>query len=188
MEALAITIGYLLGSIPFAYIAGQLIKGTDIRQLGGGNVGALNTMREVGTVAGFAVLLADMAKGTLAVLVAHWLGLSQIFLFIVGFAAVVGHNWPVFLKFNGGMGASTTLGVLLALTPFAFGISFAIMTIVVFITSNMRLGMGIGAGLPPPAYLVVRRGRQRYRIFTGASRLLRIEVYTCAKGIFCQWK
>ena len=66
MEALAIIIGYLLGSIPFAYIAGCLIKGVDIRQAGGGNVGALNTMREVGTAAGFGVLLADMAKGPVA--------------------------------------------------------------------------------------------------------------------------
>jgi acyl-phosphate glycerol 3-phosphate acyltransferase len=69
MEALAIIIGYLLGSIPFAYIAGRVIKGVDIRQVGGGNVGATNVMREVGTVAGFGVLIADIAKGAIAVLI-----------------------------------------------------------------------------------------------------------------------
>jgi len=149
MEALAIIIGYLLGSIPFAYIAGRLIKGVDIRQAGGGNVGALNVMREIGTAAGLGVLLADMAKGAVAVLIAQWLGLSLIFVFIVGFAAVVGHNWSVFLKFKGGMGAATTMGALLALTPVEFAISFAIMVLVVLITSNFRLGMGVGlAALP----------------------------------------
>lgn len=141
---LAIVIGYLLGSIPCAYIAGRLVKGADIRQLGGGNVGAVNVMREIGTVAGFAVLLADMAKGAVAVLIALWLGLPLLFVFIVGLAAVVGHSWSVWLKFNGGMGAATTMGVLLALVPLEFAISFAIMVIVVLVTSNMRLGMGVG--------------------------------------------
>ena len=149
MEALAIVIGYLLGSIPFAYIAGRLIKGVDIRQAGGGNVGAVNTMREIGTAAGIGVLLADIAKGALAVLVAQWMGVSILFVFIAGFAAVVGHNWPVFLKFKGGIGLATTMGVLLGLTPVEFAISFAIMVIVVFITSNMRLGAGIGLAILP---------------------------------------
>ncbi len=149
MEALAIIIGYLLGSIPFAYIAGRLIKGVDIRQAGGGNVGALNVMREVGTAAGFGVLLADIAKGAVAVLIAQWLGLSLIFVFIVGFAAVVGHNWPVFLKFKGGMGAATTMGALCALVPIEFAISFAIIVIVVLVTSNFRLGMGVGLAFLP---------------------------------------
>jgi len=149
MEALAIIIGYLLGSIPFAYLAGRLIKGVDIRQAGGGNMGALNTMREVGTAAGLGVLLADIAKGAVAVLIAQWLGLSLIFVFITGFAAVVGHNWPVFLKFKGGMGAATAMGVLLALAPLAFAISFAIIVLVVLVTSNMRLGMGVGLAFLP---------------------------------------
>lgn len=149
MEALAIIIGYLLGSIPFAYIAGRLIKGIDIRQAGGGNVGALNTMREVGTAAGLGVLVADMAKGAVAVLIAQWLGLSLIFVFVAGFAAVVGHNWPVFLKFKGGMGTATTLGVFLVLVPVQFAISFAIMVIVILITSNFRLGMAVGLALLP---------------------------------------
>jgi glycerol-3-phosphate acyltransferase PlsY len=67
-SALAVITGYILGSIPFAYIAGRLIKGVDIRRLGGGNVGATNVMREVGTATGIGVLIADIAKGSLAVL------------------------------------------------------------------------------------------------------------------------
>jgi len=110
---IAVVIGYLLGSIPFAYIAGRLMKGVDIWQVGGKNVGTLNTMREVGTVTGLAVLIADMGKGALAVLIAQWLGVSLVFVFIVGFAVVVGHWWPIFLKFSGGKGAAATIGCFL---------------------------------------------------------------------------
>ena len=146
---LAIVIGYLLGSAPFAYIAARLKKGVDIRQVGGGNVGALNAMREIGPAVGFAVLFADLAKGSIAVLIAQWLGLSLIWVFVVGFAAVAGHNWPIFLKFKGGKGGATTMGVLLALVPRELGISFAIIVLVVVITSNARLGMFIGFAFLP---------------------------------------
>ncbi|MFC2013559.1 glycerol-3-phosphate 1-O-acyltransferase PlsY [Chloroflexota bacterium] len=149
VEALVVIIGYLLGSIPFAYIVGRLIKRIDIRQAGGGNVGALNTMREVGTAAGLGVLAADVAKGAVAVLIAQWLGVSLIFVFIAGLTAVLGHNWPVFLKFRGGMGLATTMGALLAVAPIEFVISFAIMVVVVLITSNIRLGAGVGLALLP---------------------------------------
>ena len=142
-------IGYLLGSIPFAYIAGRLMKGVDIRRVGGGNMGALNIMREVGIAAGWAVLLADVGKGVLAVLIAQWLGVSLIFVFVAGLAAVVGHIWPVFLGFKGGRGAATTMGVLLSLAPIEFAISFAITVIVVLITSNPRLGVGVGLAFLP---------------------------------------
>lgn len=148
-EIIAMVVAYLLGSIPSAYIAGRMVKGIDIRQVGGKNVGALNTMREIGTAAGVAVLIADIAKGSIAVLIARWLGLPLIFLFIVGFAAVVGHNWPVFLGFKGGKGAATTMGVLFALAPGAFAISFGVIVIFVFITSNFTLAMGIGLALLP---------------------------------------
>ena len=141
---IAIVTGYLLGSIPFAYVVTRLKKGADIRQVGGGNVGALNTMREIGMKAGYAVLVADIAKGALAVLIARWLGLSLIWVLIAGFAAVIGHNWPIFLGLKGGKGAATAMGVLLALVPREFAISFTIIVVVVVITSNVRLGIAVG--------------------------------------------
>jgi len=146
---IAVALGYLLGSIPMAYIVGHLKKGGDIRQMGGGNMGALNTMREVGMSAGIAVLIIDIAKGSVAVLIARWLGLSPIWLFIAGFAAIAGHNWPVFLGFRGGRGAATTIGVLLVLVPLELAISLAITAIVVVITSNVRLGLTAGLALLP---------------------------------------
>ena len=149
VSALAVIIGYLLGSIPFAYIAARLVKRVDIRKVGGGNIGALNVMREIGTAAGIGVLIADIAKGALAVLIAQWLDVSLIVVFIAGFAAVVGHSWPIFLKFSGGRGGATTLGVLSALAPIAFAISFGVIVIIVLVTSNFRLAMGVGFVLMP---------------------------------------
>jgi len=168
---IAMVIGYLLGSIPFAYIAGRLKKGVDVRQVGGGNVGALNVMREIGVAVGFAVLAADVAKGVVAVFVAQWLGLSLIWVFVVGFAAVAGHNWPVFLRFRGGKGAATIMGVLLALVPGEFAISFAITTIVVLITSNPTLGFGIGMAFLP---LIIWQ-------FNGSGMLI---IYSLALAVF----
>jgi glycerol-3-phosphate acyltransferase PlsY len=179
MIVLSIVIGYLLGSIPFAYIAGRLIKGVDIRKVGGGNMGALNTIREIGLAAGFTVLFLDMAKGTLAVFVAQWLGLSlpayYPWVFVVGLAAVAGHNWPVWLKFKGGQGLATTLGVLLALAPIPFAISFAIIVLVVLITSNMRLAAGIGLAFLP---LIIW-------LFGGELSLI---IYSIVFPLFCALK
>jgi glycerol-3-phosphate acyltransferase PlsY len=151
--AASITIGYLLGAIPFAYIFARLKKGVDIRQIGGGNVGALNVYREVGPKYGMAVLTADVAKGALAVLIARWLGLDLIWTCVAGFAAVIGHNWPVFLGFKGGKGAAPVMGVLIPLVPIQFAIGLAIAVVVVMITSNIRLGMIGLAFIPLIAWL-----------------------------------
>ncbi len=172
---LAVVIGYLLGSIPFAYIAGRLVKGVDIRQLGGGNMGTVNTLREIGTATGFIVLAADMAKGSVAVLVAQWLGVPLLWVFVVGLAAVAGHNWPVWLRFRGGRGLATTLGVLLALVPVQFAISFAIMVIVVLLTSNMSLAASVGIVFLP---LIIW-------LFGGEVSII---VYSLALPLFCSLK
>lgn len=141
---LAIIIAYLLGAIPFAYIAGRLKKGIDIRNMGGGNVGTTNALREIGTGTGLLVFAGDVLKGVLAILMAQWLGVSIIIVFIAGLAAVIGHNWSVFIKFGGGKGGATVIGIFLALAPVATAIAFGIMLIVAFLTSNLRLSMMAG--------------------------------------------
>jgi len=149
LEALAVIIGYLLGSFPSAFIAGRLTRGVDIRKIGGGNMGALNTIREIGLGVGAVVLIVDVAKGAGAVLLAQYLGVSQIWVFLAGFAAVAGHCWPVFLKFRGGKGAATTIGVFFAMAPVAFACSLPILAAVVLITSNVTLGMAVGFAFFP---------------------------------------
>ncbi len=108
-------LGYLLGSIPTAYVAGRLLRGKDIRQMGDGNVGAQNAFRQLGAKVGITVGIIDIGKGALAVLIAQAAGIPLVAVLITGAAAVVGHNWPVFIGLRGGRGESTTIGVLLIL-------------------------------------------------------------------------
>jgi len=115
MPWLIVLLGYILGSIPTAYIAGRLLKGQDIRQLGDGNMGARNAYHELGHKVGVAVFFIDATKGALPVLIAQAAPLSLLMVLITGAAAVVGHNWPIFIGFRGGRGEATTIGVLLAL-------------------------------------------------------------------------
>ena len=146
---LAVLAGYLLGSFPSAYIAGRLVKGRDIRHIGGGNVGTLNTLREVGFIPGLLVFIADAAKGALAILAAKWLGVNEVVILMAGLASVAGHNWPVFLGFKGGKGGATGYGVFLALAPLAAAITFGVMLIIMIITSNARLSLTGGFIVQP---------------------------------------
>jgi len=117
MPWVIVLLGYLLGSIPTGYIAGHLLRGWDIRQMGDGNAGAANAFHQLGAKAGVSVFLVDVGKGALAILVAQMASLSLAAVLFAGAAAVIGHNWPVFLGFRGGRGESTTIGVLMAVIP-----------------------------------------------------------------------
>jgi glycerol-3-phosphate acyltransferase PlsY len=150
----AIAIGYLLGSIPFAYIITRLKKGEDIRDKGSGNAGALAVWRQVGPAYGIIALIADVGKGVLAAYAARWLGNDIIWVCAAGFAAIVGHDWPVFLGFRGGKGAATIMGVLLALLPLPFLIGLGIAVVVIVPTSNIRLGIVGLAFIPLIAWLL----------------------------------
>lgn len=118
-----IIISYLIGSIPTAYIFVRLLKGEDIRKSGSGNVGATNALRVLGKRLGISVLALDILKGFIAVFFlggALSIGMPEasgrMLLVALGIACVCGHVWTVFLKFKGGKGVATTLGVLLALS------------------------------------------------------------------------
>lgn len=147
---IAIIIGYLLGSTPTAYLATRLATGRDIRQLGGGNVGGLNTYREVGLWPGIVVGIVDLAKGAAAVAIAIWLlKVSVPFVLLAGLASVIGHNWMLFLKFTGGKGMGAAFGALFVLLPaYGYGIGlailFGIILIPFIITRNVALAMGVG--------------------------------------------
>ena len=125
----SIIIGYLLGSFPMAYIMGRIRKGVDIRQVGVGNMGAANTFREIGHWEGIFVWLVDVAKGVGAILVANALHVAQPWVLGAGAAAVLGHNFPVYVGFKGGKGAATTMGVFLVLAPEAMLITIALLVI-----------------------------------------------------------
>lgn len=112
MPWLIIILGYLLGSIPTACIASHLLKGKDIRQMGDANMGAGNAFRQLGAKAGIAVFFVDAGKGALAIFIAQAASLPLIAVLSAGVAAVIGHNWPVFIGFRGGRGEATTIGIL----------------------------------------------------------------------------
>jgi glycerol-3-phosphate acyltransferase PlsY len=113
-----VLIAYLLGAVPTGYILGSL-AGVDVRKAGSGNVGATNVARVVGKRHGIFTLIADVAKGFVPVLIALNLNFSPLATASVGIAAFLGHLYPVFLRFKGGKGVATALGVLLALAPWA---------------------------------------------------------------------
>jgi glycerol-3-phosphate acyltransferase PlsY len=115
MAWLVIITGYILGSFPTAYLAGRVLKGKDIRQIGDENAGAANVYRELGPTAGVLVFAIDAAKGAVVILIAQATNMSQLVILFTGLFAVVGHNWPVFLGFRGGRGVSTTIGILAVL-------------------------------------------------------------------------
>ena len=138
MSMVLILSSYLLGSIPSAYIAGRLSKGIDIRNFGDGNVGAGNAYRVIKPAAGVGVFIADASKGAIAVLVAQAFA-SQPVALLAGLAVVAGHNWPVYIGFRGGIGQSTTIGILCALLPQAMGILLAASAIPFFVIRNRML-------------------------------------------------
>ena len=142
---IAIVIGYLLGSIPTAYIVARLTTSKDIRQMGGGNVGGLNVFREIGFWAILPVAIVDLGKGAAAVAIAYWLlDLPPLFVLLAGLAAVIGHNWMVWLKFSGGKGMGATIGALAMAMPL-YGywqgilIFLGIFVVIAIITRNVAL-------------------------------------------------
>jgi len=141
LPALALIIAYLLGSLPTAYIAGRLVKHGDIRRMGGGNMGALNATRELGSLPGAVVLLVDIAKGCAVIFITRAFGLAEYWVYAAGFVAVLGHCWPLYLKFRGGKGAATAFGVLVTLAPLPFLCTVPIAVVVIALTSNVTLTM-----------------------------------------------
>lgn len=130
--AISVSLAYLIGSIPVAYIFGRVLKNLDIREHGSGNMGATNAFRVLGRGPGIAVLILDTIKGIIPVtLVANAFGLTDaLSLVIIAVAAVAGHNWTIFLGFRGGKGMATTLGVLIGLA-----IQFQVLRIILLLVT-----------------------------------------------------
>lgn len=146
---IVIIIGYLLGSIPFGFVLVKLFRGQDVRSTGSGNIGATNVARTGSKGLAIATLALDALKGAVAVLVARALVPAEIsplpYMAIAALAAVLGHLFPVWLKFKGGKGVATALGVFLVLFPKAVLVSLAIFIITVLVTRYVSLGSILAA-------------------------------------------
>lgn len=157
--ALAVALSYLLGSIPFGYLVVRARGGGDVRETGSGGTGATNVTRRAGRGAGLITLLLDALKGLAAVLLARglltpdfsvnwWVAASA-------FAVVVGHVFPVWLRFRGGKGVAPGLGVFLALAPAAVPVALAAFALVVWRTRYVSLGSITAAALMPLVVFVL---------------------------------
>ena len=148
--------GYLLGSIPFGILLTRLFGGGDIRAAGSGNIGATNVTRVAGPVPGVLTLVLDAAKGAAAVLLAsHFSGSNAMWMSVTGFAALVGHCFPVWLKFRGGKGVATGAGLFLALCwPAALGAILLFVLVVAFFRFVSLGSIAAAASMPLLIYFL----------------------------------
>lgn len=150
---LGAVIGYLLGAIPFGLLIGRLTRGIDLREYGSHRTGATNALRTLGLRAAAAVFLLDVAKGVAAVLVARALfgadPLAEWLAAIAGFAAIVGHNWSVFIRFTGGRGVATSAGALGAMSPLTILVLAPVVVGIMWRSRYVSLG-SISGGLLAP--------------------------------------
>ena len=141
----ALILAYLIGSIPTSYLIGRT-RGIDVRKQGSGNIGATNVLRVVGKLPAVITLIVDISKGVIAVTVIALFfyrqnmpislnGLKA----LLGLSAIVGHNWSIFLKFKGGKGVATSIGVLIILVPKAAVIGIGVFVITLLITKYVSL-------------------------------------------------
>ena len=148
-----IVLAYFIGSIPFALILARRRGATDPRTIGSGNLGAANVMRASGVTAGLLVAIFDVAKGAASVWLAARVSSGATVPAAAGLAAVVGHVYPVWLRFRGGKGVATACGVFTVLTPLAIPPALAIFTAVVWLTKYVSLASVVASiALPPLAY------------------------------------
>jgi acyl phosphate:glycerol-3-phosphate acyltransferase len=155
-----IPVGYLLGSIPFGYLLVRATGGGDIRFQGSGNIGATNVARSSGWTVGVLTLLLDAAKGSLAVWLAdHFSGGNIRVAAYAGLAAILGHVFPVWLRFDGGKGVATSLGVFLVICWPAVAAAVVLFLLVVSFWRYVSLGsISAAAALPLLVYLLYAPG------------------------------
>jgi len=185
---IAVALGYLFGSIPFAFLVTRA-RGIDIRKVGSGNVGAANVLRTAGVMPGVAVMLLDIAKGAMAVQVARLVTGDLAVVTAAGCAAIVGHIYPAWLGFRGGKGVAASAGVFGMLAPVATVIAATVFVGTVVVTRFMSAGSIAGAlalavavmvgNVPAPvvagamlaAILIVHRHRDNLsRLVAGTER------------------
>lgn len=141
--------GFLVGAIPFSYLAVRWRTGRDLRQIGSGNPGATNALRAAGPAAGVAGLVLDAAKGFVPVWVARGAGLTGAAVGSIAVASVIGHVLSPFLGFRGGKGVATGFGALTALNPAAGALALAVFVVVVVLTRVVSLGSILSVGCFP---------------------------------------
>lgn len=172
--ALVIIVSYLLGSIPSGLVLGKL-RGLDVRRHGSGNIGSTNVLRTVGIREGVLVLLADVLKGVVAVVMGRYIIGTPAGEMAGGLAAVAGHDWSIYIKFQGGRGVATAAGALLVMSPAVAGAGMCTFIVVVALTRYVSLGsMMAAAGAVATMGVLTALDREpvEYLIFIGIAAAL----------------
>jgi glycerol-3-phosphate acyltransferase PlsY len=182
-EVTAVFVAYFVGSIPFAFLLARR-RGVDLRRAGSGNVGASNVLRTSGVSHAVAAMCLDGAKGALAVLVAQRLTVGDATPVAAGLASIIGHLYPVWLRFRGGKGVATAAGVFAVLAPAALAVASGVFVVAVWTTRYISAGslaaavtlpLAAVAGGVPPAVVVgagVSAGMILHRHRANLARLL----------------
>ena len=187
-EIIAVTFGYLVGSVPFAFLLARR-RGVDLRRTGSGNVGAANVLRTSGVPNAVVAMCLDAVKGAVAVLVAQRLSGGPATPVAGGLAAVIGHVYPVWIGFRGGKGVATTAGVFVVLAPIAVAIAGAVFALATWATRYISVGSmtaavtlavtaaaadgpsAVAVGAAVAAVVIVHRHRGNLgRLFAGTER------------------
>ncbi|WP_428655237.1 glycerol-3-phosphate 1-O-acyltransferase PlsY [Runella sp.] len=187
----AIITAYLLGSIPSAIWYGEAYFGIDVRKFGSGNAGATNTFRILGKRAGTIVLLIDVLKGWTATKLASILFFLEViqpsevptYKLILGFAAVLGHLYPIFVRFKGGKGVATSLGMILAIDPLVASVCIAIFVLVLLVSHYVSLSSIVAAFAFPMMLLLGVFGKASTLLIVFGFFLFAVVVITHQKNI-----
>ncbi len=182
MEIIALALGYLLGSIPFALLLTRP-RGIDLRHVGSGNIGAANVLRTAGVVPAVAVMLLDGAKGAMAVLLARLMTDDLMVVTIAGLAAICGHLYPAWLRFRGGKGVAASAGVFVVLAPLATAVAALVFVATIIVTRFISAGSIAGALTPPSSSSIGTATTCR-----GSSRAPNAGLdCACDRGARCRW-
>jgi len=150
-----VSVGYLLGSVPFGVVAGWLVRRVDVRDFGSGSTGMTNVLRTIGRPAAIVVLLLDMAKAVSAVVLARVVSDEHGVEVAAALAALVGHNWPVFIGFRGGKGAAPGWGGLLILSPPAGLVATVVGGLALVLSRYVSLGSVVAATAGSATLIVI---------------------------------
>ena len=157
MKTLLLICAYLLGSVPTGLLLARAF-GVNIRETGSGNIGATNVYRTMGRKIGILTLIGDCLKGLIPVLVAKWLDLPDVWVAAIGLAAFLGHVYTVFLRFKGGKGVATALGVFLGTTPLSLLGALAVFALVLYRWRYVSAA-SIAAALVVPIIVTLSTGK-----------------------------
>lgn len=170
--ALLVIAGYLLGSLSFALLLVRWRTGADIRTEGSGNAGATNVLRAHGQALGIAVALLDVAKGAAAVLLVRLVTADPRYAAAAGFAAILGHVFPLYSGFRGGKGVATAVGAFLVLAPVGTLACLAVFLVIAAATRYVSLGSVVAMALLPPAAGLLSHAPRAVVVAAAATALL----------------